>query len=74
MWVPYTGANRIGILKMLAEKTGIELTRKGLPPLAKLQKHIAAEQRDHGYFSPHLPTQNPYVPKIPFTIISTQFT
>lgn len=48
MWVPYTGANRIGILKMLAEKTGIELTRKGLPPLAKLQKHIAAEQRDHG--------------------------
>ncbi len=48
LWVPYTGANRGGILRMLAEKTGIELTRKGLPPLAKLQKHIAAEQKDRG--------------------------
>lgn len=48
LWVPYTGANRGGILRMLAEKTGIELNRKGLPPLAKLQKHIATEQKDRG--------------------------
>lgn len=48
IWVPYTGANRNGILRLLAEKTGIELTRKGLPPLAKLKKHIAREQKEHG--------------------------
>jgi type II secretory pathway predicted ATPase ExeA len=48
MWVPYSGANRNGILRMLAEKTGVELTRKGLPPLAKLQKHIAVGRKDHG--------------------------
>jgi len=35
---------------------------------------LPPEGTDIGYFSPHLPTQNPYVPKIPFTIISTQFT
>jgi len=48
IWLPYAGCNRPGLLRFVADKIGIELTRKGLPPLPKLQRHLAHLQKDPG--------------------------
>lgn len=48
LWLPYAGCNRAGVLRILAEKVGLELSRKGLPPLHKLQRHLAAQQKEPG--------------------------
>lgn len=48
IWLPYVGCNRPGLLRFIADKIGIELTRKGLPPLPKLQRHLAHLQKDPG--------------------------
>lgn len=47
-WLPYAGCNRAGVLRILAEKVGLELSRKGLPPLHKLQRHLATQQKEPG--------------------------
>lgn len=52
IWVPYSGCNRAGILRILADKTGLELNRKGLPPLPKLQRHLAHLQKEPGSPTP----------------------
>lgn len=48
IWLPYAGCNRPGLLRFIADKIGIELSRKGLPPLPKLQRHLAHLQKDPG--------------------------
>jgi len=48
IWLPYAGCNRGGVLRIFAEKVGLELTRKGLPPLHKLQRHLAIQQKEPG--------------------------
>lgn len=48
IWLSYAGCNRGGVLRILAEKIGLELTRKGLPPLHKLQRHLAHLQKEPG--------------------------
>jgi type II secretory pathway predicted ATPase ExeA len=48
IWLPYAGCNRSGVLRILAEKIGLELSRKGLPPLHKLQRHLAQLQKETG--------------------------
>lgn len=48
IWLSYAGCNRGGVLRILAEKIGLELTRKGLPPLHKLQRHLAHLQKETG--------------------------
>jgi hypothetical protein len=53
------------------EKEGLSLKDIQLP---ELRDYATKRDFEVGYFSPHLPTKNPYVPQIPFTIISNQFT
>lgn len=48
IWLSYPGCNRSGVLRILAEKVGLELNRKGLPPLHKLQRHLAFQQKEPG--------------------------
>ena len=48
IWLSYAGCNRGGVLRILADKVGLELTRKGLPPLHKLQRHLALQQKEPG--------------------------
>jgi len=48
IWLSYAGCNRSGVLRILAEKVGLELNRKGLPPLHKLQRHLAIQQKEPG--------------------------
>jgi len=48
IWLSYAGCNRGGVLRILAEKVGLELTRKGLPPLHKVQRHLALQQKEPG--------------------------
>ncbi len=48
IWLSYAGCNRGGVLRILAEKVGLELTWKGLPPLHKLQRHLAVQQKEPG--------------------------
>ncbi|MFZ2956734.1 MAG: AAA family ATPase [Candidatus Ozemobacteraceae bacterium] len=48
IWLSYAGCNRGGVLRILAEKVGLELNRKGLPPLHKLQRHLAIQQKEPG--------------------------
>jgi len=48
IWLSYAGCNRCGVLRIIAEKAGLELNRKGLPPLHKLQRHLAAQQKEPG--------------------------
>ena len=48
IWLSYAGCNRSGVLRILAEKVGLELNRKGLPPLHKLQRHLALLQKEPG--------------------------
>ena len=48
IWLSYAGCNRGGVLRILAEKVGLELNRKGLPPLHKLQRHLALLQKEPG--------------------------
>jgi type II secretory pathway predicted ATPase ExeA len=48
IWLSYAGCNRGGVLRILAEKVGLELSRKGLPPLHKLQRHLAVQQKEPG--------------------------
>lgn len=48
IWLSYAGCNRGGVLRILAEKVGLELNRKGLPPLHKLQRHLALQQKEPG--------------------------
>lgn len=48
IWLSYAGCNRAGVLRILADKVGLELTRKGLPPLHKLQRHLALLQKEPG--------------------------
>ncbi len=48
IWLSYAGCNRGGVLRILAEKVGLELNRKGLPPLHKLQRHLAFQQKEPG--------------------------
>lgn len=48
IWLSYAGCNRSGVLRIIAEKVGLELTWKGLPPLHKLQRHLAAQQKEPG--------------------------
>jgi len=46
LWIPYAGCKRNGILRVLAEKLGLELGYKGLPPLPRLQRHLANSQKE----------------------------
>lgn len=48
IWLTYAGCNRGGVLRILADKVGLELSRKGLPPLHKLQRHLAMQQKEPG--------------------------
>ena len=48
IWLSYAGCNRGGVLRILADKVGLELNRKGLPPLHKLQRHLALQQKEPG--------------------------
>lgn len=48
IWLSYAGCNRGGVLRILAEKIGLELTRKGLPPLHKIQRHLVMQQKEPG--------------------------
>ena len=52
IWLPYSGCNRNGVFRVLADKIGLELTRKGLPPLPKVQRHLAHLQKEPGSPSP----------------------
>ena len=48
IWLSYAGCNRSGVPRILAEKVGLELNRKGLPPLHKLKRHLAFQQKEPG--------------------------
>jgi len=48
IWLSYAGCNRGGVLRIMADKVGLELNRKGLPPLHKLQRHLAIQQKEPG--------------------------
>jgi type II secretory pathway predicted ATPase ExeA len=48
IWLPYAGCNRGGVLRILADRVGLEINRKGLPPLHKLQHHLAFLQKEPG--------------------------
>jgi type II secretory pathway predicted ATPase ExeA len=48
IWLAYAGCNRGGVMRILADKVGLELNRKGLPPLHKLQRHLALQQKEPG--------------------------
>lgn len=48
IWISYAGCNRSGVLRILAERVGLELNRKGLPPIHKLQRHLATITKDPG--------------------------
>ena len=48
IWLPYAGCNRGGVLRILADRVGLELNRKGLPHLHKLQHHLATLQKEPG--------------------------
>jgi type II secretory pathway predicted ATPase ExeA len=48
IWISYAGCNRSGVLRIIAEKVGLELNRKGLPPIHKLKRHLATITKDPG--------------------------
>ncbi|MBF0503453.1 MAG: AAA family ATPase [Candidatus Riflebacteria bacterium] len=46
IWLAYSGSNRGGILRILADKIGLELKMKGLPPVSKLRQQLANAQKE----------------------------
>jgi type II secretory pathway predicted ATPase ExeA len=46
IWLAYSGSNRSGILRIIADKIGLELGRKGLPPVSKLRQQLATAQKE----------------------------
>ena len=48
VWLAYAGFNRAGVLRALADRLGLDLGKRGIPSLLKIQAFLLAAQKEPG--------------------------